>query len=88
MTTRWIVPVTQFNRIVSLCAWLALALVSGQLLSAAEPVQTHPNILLILADDLGGTDLGCYGADLIETRHLDQLAKEGVRFTRAYSPQS
>jgi arylsulfatase A len=45
----------------------------------------QPNIVLILADDLGWADLGCYGADLHETPHLDQLAKEGVRFTRAYA---
>ncbi len=44
-----------------------------------------PNIVLILADDLGWADLGCYGADLHETPHLDQLAREGVRFTQAYA---
>ena len=49
---------------------------------AAEP---KPNIVLILADDLGWSDLGCYGADLHETPHLDQLAKQGVRFTDAYA---
>lgn len=51
-------------------------------LHAAEP---KPNIVLILADDLGWSDLGCYGADLHETPHLDQLAKQGVRFTDAYA---
>lgn len=44
-----------------------------------------PNIVLILADDLGWSDLGCYGADLLETPHLDRLATEGVRFTNAYA---
>ncbi|MCP5520450.1 MAG: sulfatase [Verrucomicrobiales bacterium] len=44
-----------------------------------------PNIVLILADDLGWSDLGCYGADLHETPHIDQLAREGVRFTQAYA---
>lgn len=44
-----------------------------------------PNIVLILADDLGWSDLGCYGGDLVETPHLDQLAKEGMRFTDAYA---
>ncbi len=44
-----------------------------------------PNIVLILADDLGWADLGCYGADLHETPHLDRLAREGIRFTDAYA---
>lgn len=48
---------------------------------AARP----PNVVFILADDLGWSDLGCYGADLHETPHLDQLAREGVRFTQAYA---
>ena len=46
----------------------------------------RPNIVLILADDLGAHDLGTTGADLHETPHLDRLSQEGVRFTRAYSP--
>ncbi len=45
----------------------------------------NPNILMILADDLGWTGLGCYGSDLHETPNLDQLAREGVRFTQAYA---
>lgn len=43
------------------------------------------NIVLMLADDLGWSDLGCYGADLHETPHLDRLSREGVRFTQAYA---
>ncbi|MBI5685868.1 MAG: sulfatase [Verrucomicrobia bacterium] len=46
---------------------------------------SKPNIVLILADDLGWKDLGCYGADLIETPHIDRLAQQGVRFTDAYA---
>jgi arylsulfatase A-like enzyme len=49
--------------------------------AAAEP--TH--VVLILADDLGWSDLGCYGSDLHETPHLDQLAREGMRFTQNYA---
>jgi arylsulfatase A-like enzyme len=45
----------------------------------------RPNILLILADDLGWTGLGSHGSDLHETPHLDRLASEGVRFTQAYA---
>ena len=44
-----------------------------------------PNIILILADDLGYGDLGCYGQQKIETPNLDRLAKMGVRFTQFYS---
>ncbi len=44
-----------------------------------------PNIIYILADDLGYGDLGCYGQTKIETPHLDQLAEEGMLFTQHYS---
>jgi len=44
-----------------------------------------PNILFILADDLGYGDLGCYGQTRIHTPHLDSLASEGVRFTQFYA---
>jgi arylsulfatase A-like enzyme len=43
-----------------------------------------PNFIVILADDLGYNDLSCYGSPLIKTPNLDQLAKEGVRFTSFY----
>lgn len=57
------------------------------LLAAASPAPAQPpNIVLILADDLGAHDLACYGADLHESPHLDQLARDGVRFTQAYAP--
>src|SRR5210317_641519 len=44
-----------------------------------------PNIIYILADDLGYGELGCYGQEKIETPNIDQLAKEGMRFTQHYS---
>ena len=48
---------------------------------------TQPrNVVLIVADDLGWADTGCYGADLIETPHIDKLANRSVRFTQAYAP--
>jgi arylsulfatase A-like enzyme len=50
-----------------------------------EEDKRPPNIIYILADDLGYGDLGCYGQKRIETPHLDQLAKDGIRFTRHYS---
>lgn len=44
-----------------------------------------PNIIIILADDLGYGDLGCFGNELIRTPHIDSLARDGVRFTDFYS---
>ena len=45
----------------------------------------QPNIIYILADDLGYGDLGCYGQTIIQTPNIDRLAAEGIRFTRHYS---
>lgn len=45
----------------------------------------RPNIVFLLADDLGQRDLGCYGSTFYETPNLDQMAKEGARFTQAYA---
>ena len=50
----------------------------------AKEVQ-RPNILFVLADDMGRQDLGCYGSTFYETPRLDRLAKEGMRFTDAYA---
>lgn len=69
------------NRILSLVVLLCLVPVRAE----AAIGTTKPNILLILADDLGWADLGCYGADLHETPHLDRFARESVRFTNAYA---
>jgi arylsulfatase A-like enzyme len=44
-----------------------------------------PNVVFILADDLGGHDIGCYGSTFHKTPHLDALAKRGMKFTDAYS---
>lgn len=54
---------------------------------ASQPaaVAAAPNVILILADDLGWADLGCYGNTFHETPNLDRLAREGLRFTQAYA---
>ena len=51
--------------------------------SKKKPVK--PNIIYILADDLGYADIGCYGNNKIETPNIDRLAKEGMKFTQHYS---
>src|SRR5580704_7327468 len=51
---------------------------------AAE--ERPPNIVFILIDDMGWTDLGIQGSDLYESPNIDRLAKQGMRFTNAYSP--
>src|SRR5713101_3222549 len=53
-------------------------------LRAAEPAAARPNVVFILADDLGYSDLGCYGGE-IATPNLDTLAKNGLRFTQFYN---
>jgi arylsulfatase A-like enzyme len=71
----------------SLLRWfglgLALGICSGQMCVAQPPAR--PNIILILADDMGPGDLGCYGGKQAPTPRIDQLAKEGTRFTQYYS---
>jgi arylsulfatase A-like enzyme len=53
--------------------------------SGEKQSDTPPNIIYILADDLGYGDLSCYGQEHFSTPNLDQLAREGIRFTRHYS---
>lgn len=50
--------------------------------------QSKPNIIFILADDMGYGDVGCFGQTLIETPHIDQLAARGIRFTQFYAGTS
>jgi uncharacterized sulfatase len=57
---------------------------------ASEPNDTagdfdRPNILYILADDLGYGEVGCYGQEIIQTPSLDKMAEEGMRFTRHFA---
>ncbi|HCR31650.1 MAG TPA: arylsulfatase, partial [Opitutae bacterium] len=52
---------------------------------ASLPAREKPNIIFIMADDLGYGDLGCYGQELIKTPHIDRLAENGMLFTDFYS---
>lgn len=60
-------------------------LISISLNTIAQKSATKPNIIYIYADDLGYGELGSYGQTKIKTPHLDQMAKEGMRFTQHYS---
>lgn len=62
-----------------------MCLISGVSLSAAEP-NKHPNIILILADDLGYGDLACFGHPKFKTPNLDKMAAEGARLTQFNTP--
>ncbi|MBK9169571.1 MAG: sulfatase-like hydrolase/transferase, partial [Bryobacterales bacterium] len=63
--------------------WLKLAALGG--LAQAGAQTARPNIVIVLADDLGYGDLGCYGSRIVRTPHLDRFAGEGIRFTHCYS---
>lgn len=54
-------------------------------MSCSKQEKITPNIILILADDLGYGDLGCYGSQDISTPNIDKLSQEGVRFTQFYA---
>lgn len=63
-----------------------LALVAGAGLAACLSAQPpRPNVIFILADDLGYGDLGSYGQEIIQTPNLDRMAREGLRFTQFYA---
>ena len=52
---------------------------------AADPPATRPNVVILLTDDQGTLDMGCYGSTDLKTPHMDRLAAGGVRFTQAYA---
>ena len=64
--------------------YLLLACLTLGMTHPAPPGADRPNIILIVTDDLGLFDLGCYGNEVIETPHLDALAAQGLKFTAAY----
>ncbi|MBA2707656.1 MAG: sulfatase, partial [Gemmatimonadaceae bacterium] len=63
-----------------LAAWLTIP--ASPTFAADRP----PNVIIILTDDQGYNDLGCYGSTLIKTPRIDQMAAQGMRFTDFYSP--
>lgn len=75
---------TGFVSLLFVAASISLGTCSIFAANAADK-QSRPNIVLILADDLGYGDLGCYGQKRIQTPHIDELAREGMRFTDFYA---
>lgn len=73
----WILAVILFNSVSS-----RIAMAENENQKVAAP--TRPNIVLVMGDDMGYTDIGCYGSE-INTPQLDSLAKHGVRFTQFYN---
>ena len=55
---------------------------------SASPQTRPPNVIVIMADDLGYGDVSCYGAEALQTPHIDRLAKEGLKFTSGYCSAS
>ncbi|WP_460593465.1 sulfatase-like hydrolase/transferase, partial [Escherichia coli] len=75
---------TMLPRFRLILSCVILSSTSGIAARAEGPEVTtprRPNIILIMADDMGFSDLGCYGSE-ISTPNLDRLAKEGLRFTQ------
>ncbi|HEX2855611.1 MAG TPA: arylsulfatase [Opitutaceae bacterium] len=76
------------SRLRTFAAGGILALLSATWLTAAQPAAAAPrppNIVFIIADDLGYGDLGCYGQQRIKTPNIDRLAAQGMRFTQFYA---
>ncbi|TRX66422.1 sulfatase [Carboxylicivirga sp. M1479] len=72
------------NRIAAFCLgfvmWIGIQTIDGKEIQENR----KPNIIILFADDLGYGDLGCYGSNLIETPHIDQMAMAGMQFTDFY----
>ena len=61
-----------------------ISIIMGLRAPALLPGAERPNIVIIMADDMGYSDIGCFGGE-IRTPHIVQLAKNGLRFTNFYS---
>jgi arylsulfatase A-like enzyme len=69
------------GRLVESCSEMTRRTFIGSIGAAAAQQARRPNIVVIVADDLGIGDVGCYGADDARTPHLDRMAVDGIRFT-------
>lgn len=60
-------------------------MIIGLLIAGYVQAESKPNVILIMADDLGWRDLACYGSTFYETPHIDRFAKSAIRFTEGYA---
>jgi arylsulfatase A len=67
---------------------LLLCLAISSFASESKTAGQKPNIIVILADDVGYGSVGCYGATKVRTPSIDRIAQEGIRFTDANTPNS
>jgi arylsulfatase A-like enzyme len=76
--------------VIAVCAvcWIAASPLLAQSVPATSPSSRPPNIIHIVADDVGYDDLSCYGAPKLKTPNLDKLASQGMRFTNFYAPSA
>lgn len=72
-------------RLIALLTFTLLSAAAGSAESKKPNAGDKPNIVIILADDLGQRDLGCYGSTFHRTPHIDALARRGMKFTNGYS---
>ncbi len=79
---------SKFRSAICLVAALILVVLSASSHAQAAGPGQRPNIIFIMADDLGWGDLGCFGQTMIQTPYIDQLAAEGTRFTQVYAGSS
>lgn len=68
--------------------WVMAFLLIGFLLGEGASAEEQPNVIYIMADDMGYADLGCYGQEKIQTPRIDALAAKGLRFTQHYAGTS
>ncbi|TLX76416.1 sulfatase [Labilibacter sediminis] len=87
MTNKNIYPKAGFyKRAFCLLVFSVFAMLSNEAYAVTKKVKEgRPNIILILADDLGYNGLGCYGNDFVETPNIDKLCAQGMRFTAGYA---
>lgn len=77
--------ILNFQKLATVIPMLGLASCSAHAVNHTDVKGTHPNILFILADDMGYNDPSYMGSDYFETPNIDRLAKEGLAFTNAYA---
>jgi hypothetical protein len=85
MLSDCLAPATQLANHVLLLLFVRVSIGNISCVCYATDKSVRPNIVLIMADDLGWTDLGCFGSGYYQTPQLDRLCSQSIKFTSAYS---